>query len=79
MTTMISEVYEAFREANVSDERARAAAEAIAAYEARFAAIERRLVVLAWQIGALTAVVAGLGGPSLWLLLRIATKVGAVG
>jgi hypothetical protein len=32
MTTMISEVYEAFKEANVSDETARKAAEAVAAY-----------------------------------------------
>jgi hypothetical protein len=37
VTTMISEVYEAFKEANVSDASARKAAEAIAAYETRFA------------------------------------------
>jgi hypothetical protein len=43
MTTMISEVYEAFREANVSDATARKAAEAISAYEARFAGLELKL------------------------------------
>ena len=39
MTTMVSEVYEAFRKANVSDATARKAAEAMAAYEARFASL----------------------------------------
>ncbi len=34
LRTMISEVYEAFKEANVSDATARKAAEAAAAYEA---------------------------------------------
>jgi hypothetical protein len=36
MTTMISEVYEAFKEAKVSDATARKAAEAVAAYEQTF-------------------------------------------
>ena len=40
MTTMLSEVYDALRDAEgVSDEKARRAAEAIAAYETRFADI----------------------------------------
>ncbi len=57
MTTMISEVYEAFKEANVSDASARRASEAIAAYEARFASIDvkiekldRRLTLVMWQL-----------------------------
>lgn len=41
--------------------------------------IERRLVILAWRVGALTAVVAAVGVPALWLLFRVATKVGAIG
>ena len=40
---MISEVYEAFKEANVSDGTARKAAEAVAAYESRFASLELKL------------------------------------
>ena len=40
VTTMISEVYEAFKEANVSDVSARKASEAIAAYETRFASLD---------------------------------------
>ncbi len=43
MTTMISEVYTAFKEANVSDDTARKAAEAVAAYETCFASIELKL------------------------------------
>ena len=43
MTTMISEVYKAFKEAKVSDQTARKAAEAVAAYEARFAALDVKI------------------------------------
>ena len=85
MTTMISEVYEAFKEAKVSDLSARKAAEAIAAYEARFAglelAIERvssRVNVLTWATGAMATVGLVVGAPSVWLLLRIAAKVSAL-
>ncbi len=67
MTTMISEVYEAFKEANVSDATARKAAEAIAAYEARFASldvkVERivgRLTLIQWMLALLIGGVASL-------------------
>jgi hypothetical protein len=43
MTTMISEVYEAFKEAQVSDATARKAAEAVASYESRFASLELKI------------------------------------
>ena len=62
MTTMISEVYEAFKEANVSDISARKAAEAIASYEMRFAnidlKIDGRLTLVMWQLAALIGGVA---------------------
>ena len=58
MSTMISEVYDAFKEAGVSEEKARKAAEAIAGYENRFAKIDERfaimdgrLVLLQWMLG----------------------------
>jgi hypothetical protein len=68
MTIMISEVYDAFKEANVSDASARKASEVIAAYEARFAnidlkieKIDGRLILVMWQlallIGGVTALV----------------------
>jgi hypothetical protein len=67
VTTMISEVYEAFKEANVSDASARKASEAIAAYEARFAnidlkieKIDGRLTLVMWQLAVLIGGVATL-------------------
>ncbi len=67
MTTMISAVYDAFKEANVSDGSARKAAEAIAAYEARFAKIDLkiekidgRLTLVMWQLAILIGGVATL-------------------
>jgi hypothetical protein len=60
MATMISEVYDAFKEANVSDATARKAAEAIASYESRFAGIELkiervdgRLTLIQWMLAVL--------------------------
>ena len=46
MATMISEVYDALLEAGASEEKARKAAEAVAAYDQRFAAVETRMVEL---------------------------------
>jgi len=51
MATMISEVYDALREAGASEEKARKAAEAIAAYDNRFNKIEQDLAVLKWMAG----------------------------
>lgn len=67
MTTMISEVYEAFKEAKVSDATARKAAEAVAAYEQRFASIDLkierldgRLTLIQWMLALLIAGVTSL-------------------
>ncbi|MGH7963232.1 MAG: integrase [Candidatus Binatia bacterium] len=58
MGTMISEVYDALKEAGASEDKARKAAEAIAGYEDRFRRIEERLTrveerltMLQWMIG----------------------------
>ena len=74
MPTMISEVYDALLEAGASDDKARKAAEAVAAYDQRFAGIETRLVELAgrvaliqWMLG--TNIVLTLG--VLWKLLKL--------
>ncbi len=53
MTTMIAEVYDAFISAGAPEAKARAAAEAMANYESRFAKIEADLLVLKWMVGAL--------------------------
>jgi hypothetical protein len=79
MSTMISEVYDALLSAGAPDEKARKAAEVLANYDDRFAGIERRLGILTWQVGTLATVLAAVGVPSVWLLLRIAAKVGALG
>ncbi len=46
MSTMIVEVYEAFKEVGASDEKARAAASALAEYESRFDSIDADLATL---------------------------------
>ena len=58
MSTMISEVYDALKEAGASEEKARKAAEAIASAENRFGRIEGELIairgeqnLLKWMIG----------------------------
>jgi len=48
---MSSELYDALLEAGASEEKARKAAEAVAAYENRFALLERKLDVLTWMVG----------------------------
>ena len=85
---MISEVYDALRAAGASEDESRKAAEAVAAYDNRFAAIDLELAAvhtrfeevkgsirpLQWQVAALYAVTV----PTLWLVFRIAAKVGAL-
>jgi hypothetical protein len=46
MSTMISGVYGALREAGASEEKARKAAEARASYENRFAKIDERFAIM---------------------------------
>ena len=73
MPTMLSEVYDALLEAGASEAKARKAAEAVAAYDQRFAVLETRMVELGgrvalvqWMVG--TNIVLTLGG--LWKLLK---------
>lgn len=63
-----------------------AAAEEVASYENRLASIETKLVkldgrvdLLTWMVGGIYAVLVLIGAPALWLLLRVADKVGALG
>jgi len=60
MSTMIAEVYEAFISAGVDDEKAKAAAKALADYESRFNHIDSDLRVLKWMGGAILAGVVSL-------------------
>ena len=51
MSTMISEVYDALREAGASEEKARKAAEVLANYDTRFARIESELAGVRGEVG----------------------------
>lgn len=57
---MITEVYEAFISAGADDEKAKAAARALADYESRFNRIDSGLRVLKWMVGAILAGVVSL-------------------
>ena len=48
---MIAEVYEALLEAGASQDKARKAAESIAAYDSRFSKIEADLLLIKWMVG----------------------------
>ena len=56
MSTMIKEVYEAFKDAGTSEEKAASAAEAIADYESKFANIEPDLRLIKWMLGLIVAI-----------------------
>ena len=62
MTTMISEVYDAFRSAGVPEEKARKAAEALSsdalATKGDIVRLEKELAVLKWMVGLVIAGVA---------------------
>jgi hypothetical protein len=52
MATMLTEVYDALRDAQgVTEEKARKAAEAVAAFDSRFGKIEIELAVVKWMVG----------------------------
>ncbi len=55
MTTMISEIYDAFISAGSDEEKARKAAEAVAEHETRFNNIDRELSVIKWMLGVVLA------------------------
>ncbi|MDP2903970.1 MAG: hypothetical protein Q8N96_12850 [Methylovulum sp.] len=62
MSTMITELYDAFKDAGASEEKSRAAAKAMADYDSRFNKIDQdmallraEIVVLKWMLGFLVA------------------------
>lgn len=78
MATMIVEIYDALRSVGVAEDKAMKAAEAMATLEPQFAALRSDIRLLRWQINAVIGVLVVLGGPSLWLLVRVAAKLGAL-
>ena len=49
---LVEELYDALKEAGATEEKARAAARAVASYESRFSRIEMDLSLLKWMVGA---------------------------
>jgi hypothetical protein len=72
MALQLGALREALIEAGASSEKAGAAAEELAGYDSD-------LKLLKWMVGGVYAVLIVLGVPALWLLLRVASKVGALG
>ena len=63
MAVMMGSLYDALRSAGSDDEKARKAAEEIAAYDSRFAKLDADVGLLKWMVGfniGLTLLIAGL-------------------
>jgi hypothetical protein len=60
MARMIAEVYDALKSAGADDDKARAAAIALADTDSAFTEIRQRLRVLEWAVGANTVMLVGL-------------------
>lgn len=60
MALMLSKTYDALIAAGAPEEKARGAAEELAAYETRFAKIEQDLAIIKWMLGIVIAGVASL-------------------
>jgi hypothetical protein len=81
MALQLGYLRDALIEAGASTASADRAAEEVASYENRLAGIERKLVfsLLTWMVGGLYGLLTVVGLPALWLLLKVADKVGALG
>ncbi len=51
MSTMITEVYDAFTAAGAPEDKARAAAQAVAQYDKDIAEVKASLMLIKWMIG----------------------------
>jgi hypothetical protein len=74
MALQLGALREALIEGGASPEKANKAAEEVANYENRLANLERQISILMVLVGGLYAI----GGSALWLLIRVASKVGAL-
>jgi hypothetical protein len=75
MALQLGSLREALVDAGASQASAAKAAEEVAAYDNRLAAIDTRLSVLMVMVGGIYVI----GAPALWMLARVAFKVGALG
>jgi hypothetical protein len=75
MALQLGALREALLDAGASPEKAAKAAEELAGYENRLASLETKVAVLMWMVGFNLLMTISL----FWLLLKIASKVGALG
>ena len=75
MALQLGALREALIDAGASAEKANKAAEELAGYDKQLESVRSDLRVLTWMVGGLYV----LGAPALWLLLRVAAKIGALG
>jgi hypothetical protein len=75
MALQLGALRDALIDAGASEDKAKRAAEEMAGYESRLANIDTRLTLLTWMVAGIYA----LGAPVVWLLIRVAAKVGALG
>ena len=71
MALQLGALREALIDAGASPDKASKAAEEIAAYDSD-------IRLLTWMVGGVYGVLIVMGAPALWLLLRVAAKVGAL-
>jgi hypothetical protein len=71
MALQLGALRDALIEAGASKEKADKAAEELAGYDSD-------IKLLKWMVGGIYAVLVLLGAPSLWLLVRVAAKIGAL-
>ena len=57
MSLILKEVYDAFLDAGASEEKATAAAEALANYDEEFSKIKSDLLIVKWMIGLVIVVI----------------------
>jgi hypothetical protein len=74
MALQLGALRDALLSAGAETAKADKAAEEVASYENRLAAVETRLAVLTWMVGTHIAITLGM----LWVLVRVASKVGAL-
>jgi hypothetical protein len=79
MALQLGALREALLDAGASPDKANKAAEELASYDAEIASVRSDLRLLTWMVGGVYAVLVLFGVPALWLLLRVASKVGALG
>jgi hypothetical protein len=74
MALQLGALRDALIDAGATPDKASKAAEEVAGYDVQLAAIRTDLTVLKWMVATVVALLL----PALWLLLRVAGKVGAL-